>query len=49
MTEKEAILNIIERLGKDILYKDNDSIEFCSFDGSILIEFDSNGFVTRID
>ena len=49
MTEKEMILDIIERLDKNILYKDNDAVEFRSFDGSILIEFDNNGFVTSID
>ena len=49
MTEKEVILNVIERLGKDVLYNDNDAIEFRSFDGSILISFDDNGSVTDID
>lgn len=49
MTEKEIILNIIDKLGKDIIYKDDNAIEFRSFDGSILIEFDDNGFITDID
>lgn len=49
MTEKEVILNIIERLGKNILYKDNNAIEFRSFYGGVLVEFDDNGFVTSID
>ena len=49
MTEKETILNIVNRLGKDILYKDDGAIEFRSFDGSILIRFDDDGFITDID
>ena len=49
MTEKEIILTIIDRLGKDIIYKNDNAIEFSSFDGSILIEFDDNGFITDID
>lgn len=49
MTEKEIILSIIDRLGKDIIYKNDNAIEFRSFDGSILIEFDDNGFITDID
>lgn len=49
MTEKEIILNIIEKLGKDIIYNDDDAIEFRGFDGSILIRFDNNGFVISID
>lgn len=49
MTEREIILNIIDRLGKDIIYKNDNAIEFRSFDGSILIEFDDNGFITDID
>lgn len=49
MTEKEMILNIVKRLEKDILYEDNNAVEFRSFGESILIEFDNNGFVTSID
>jgi hypothetical protein len=49
MTEREIILNIIDRLGKDIIYKNDNAIEFRSFDGSILIEFDDNGLITDID
>lgn len=49
MNEREIILNIIDRLGKDIIYKNDNAIEFRSFDGSILIEFDDNGFITDID
>ena len=43
------ILNIVNRLDKDILCEDDDAIEFRSFGGSILIRFDDNGFITDID
>lgn len=48
MTEKEMILNIVDRLQRKIYYKDDNAIEFNGTHESIIIEFDKNGFVKDI-
>lgn len=48
MTEKEMILNIIDRLQRKIYYKDDNAVEFDGTHESIVIEFDEDGFVKDI-
>lgn len=48
MTEKEMILNIIDRLQRKIYYKDDSAVEFDGTHESIVVEFDEDGFVKDI-
>lgn len=50
MTERELILNILNRLGKEIYHQDNHHIEFENGYGgeSVDIDFDDFGNVTGI-
>jgi hypothetical protein len=48
MTEREIMLNIIDRLQRKIYYKDDNCVEFDGIHESIIIEFDEDGFVKDI-
>lgn len=50
MTEKEMILNILDRISLKVYYQDDRSIEFANSYGyeNIVIDFDDDGNVVSI-